>query len=96
MLMNFILVIVSCTGVAGPLRVVPSPTGLPSKRGPGPGGMRQGVRGGRTSCAPGPEFLINLLSLALATKSAASSKSPAWSRKFGNPGILTIKRLGVR
>ena len=24
-----------CTGVAVPLRVVPSPTGLPSKRGPG-------------------------------------------------------------
>ena len=31
---------VRCTGVAVPLRVVPSPTGLPSKRGPGLGKMR--------------------------------------------------------
>ena len=45
---------------------------------------------------PGPEFLIKLLSLALATKSAASAKSPAWSRKLRNPGILTVKWLGVR
>ena len=30
-----------CTGVAVPLRVVPSPTGLPSKRCPGPSLLRQ-------------------------------------------------------
>lgn len=45
---------------------------------------------------PGPEFLIKLPSLAFATKSAASSQSPARSRKLGNPGILTVQRLGVR
>lgn len=54
------------------------------------------MRGGRTSCVPGPEFLIKLPSLAFATKSAASSQSPARSRKLGNPGILTVQRLGVR
>ena len=48
------------------------------------------MRGGRTSCVPGPEFLIKLPSLAFATKSAASSQSPAWSMKLGNPGILTV------
>ena len=33
-----------CTGVAAPLRVVPSPTGLPSKRGPGLGSLPFGPR----------------------------------------------------
>ena len=34
-----------CTGVAVPLRVVPSPTGLPSKRGPGLGSFSRADRG---------------------------------------------------
>ena len=34
-----------CTGVALPLRVVPSPTGLPSKRGPGLGSFSRADRG---------------------------------------------------
>ena len=35
----------ACTGVAVPLRVVPSPTGLPSKRGPGLGSFSRADRG---------------------------------------------------
>ena len=34
-----------CTGVSVPLRVVPSPTGLPSKRGPGLGSFSRADRG---------------------------------------------------
>ena len=34
-----------CMGVAVPLRVVPSPTGLPSKRGPGLGSFSRADRG---------------------------------------------------
>ena len=34
-----------CTGVAVPLRVVPSPTGLPWKRGPGLGSFSRADRG---------------------------------------------------
>ena len=34
-----------CKGVAVPLRVVPSPTGLPSKRGPGLGSFSRADRG---------------------------------------------------
>ena len=42
-----------CTGLAVPLRVVPSPTGLPSKRGPGLGSFSRADRGiGRSACGP--------------------------------------------
>ena len=49
-----------CTGVAVPLRVVPSPTGLPSKRGPGLGSFSRADRGigGVRPVAP-PTWLIS-------------------------------------
>ena len=53
-----------CTGVAVPLRVVPSPTGLPSKRGPGLGSFSRADRGigGVRPVAPptwlGSNFLV--------------------------------------
>ena len=49
-----------CTGVAVPLRVVPSPTGLPSKRGPGLGSFSRADRGigGVRPVAP-PTWLVS-------------------------------------
>ena len=49
-----------CTGVAVPLRVVPSPTGLPSKRGPGLGSFSRADRGigGVRHVAP-PTWLVS-------------------------------------
>ena len=49
-----------CTGVAVPLRVVPSATGLPSKRGPGLGSFSRADRGigGVRHVAP-PTWLVS-------------------------------------
>ena len=52
-----------CTGVAVPLRVVPSPTGLPSKRGPGLGSFSKvyWVIGGVRHVAPHTCLVSNFL-----------------------------------
>ena len=49
-----------CTGVSVPLRVVPSPTGLPLKRGPGLGSFSRADRGigGVRHVAP-PTWLVS-------------------------------------
>ena len=51
-----------CTGVAVPLRVVPSPPGLPSKRDPGLGSLSRadrGIGGVRNVAPPIPFYSVN-------------------------------------
>ena len=57
-----------CTGVAVPLRVVPSATGLPSKRGPGLGSFSRADRGigGARHVAP-PTWLVSNFLVRLAS-----------------------------
>ena len=75
-----------CTGLAVPLRVVPSPTGLPSKRGPGLGSFSRADRGigGVGHVAPPTWLVSNFL-----VRPASSLGAP------GRPGTPSRPRRGI-